>query len=141
MLALADRWIDSRFPELRRDGVSASTDVLSTQASAVLANASLFSQTASRLSSLQNLQVPSADSSTNLTTLKVGIEACSKKQNELDQEVDALRARSAQCLEWWITTGVLGMGDMWEEWQYRMVDLQRRLARYEIQSKDEEGYL
>lgn len=111
------------------------------QASVVLANATLYPETASRLASLQNLQIPPAESSKKLTVLSDDIEKCLRDQNELDDEVQELRQRSARCLEWWVKTGVVGMGDLWEEWEYRMIELERQVSRFERRQKEQEGYI
>lgn len=69
------------------------------------------------------------------------IQKCRQEQDGLDSEIQDLRQRSARCLEWWVKTGVLGMGDLWEEWEDRMVELERQVARFERKVKDEEGYI
>lgn len=131
----------ARCPELRKDQPSIPLNDLSTPASIVLANASLYPETASRLSSLQTLPIPPVESSTGLEDLLGTIEQCRKEQDELDMEVQQLRQRSARCLEWWVKNGVVGMGDLWEEWEDRMIEMQRQLGRFERQQKDQEGYM
>ena len=137
----ADHDVVARHPELRKDLTSASLRDRSTQASIVLANATLFPEIASRLVSLDNLQIPPAESSAKLTSLRNNLQKCVQDQDVIDQEVQDLRKRSAHCLEWWIKTGVVGMGDLWEEWEYRMHELERQVARSERQQKDQEGYI
>lgn len=132
---------DSKYPELRKGVTSDSVQDSSMQASVVLANATLYPETASRLASLQNLQIPPAESSKKLTVLSDDIEKCLRDQNELDDEVQELRQRSARCLEWWVKTGVVGMGDLWEEWEYRMIELERQVSRFERRQKEQEGYI
>lgn len=111
------------------------------QASTVLANATLYPETASRLASLQTLEIPPAESSAKLTSLRADIDKSRQTQKEIDDEVQELRLRSAQCLEWWVKTGIVDMGDMWEEWEYRMTELERQIARFERLKKAREGYL
>jgi hypothetical protein len=107
----------------------------------VLANATLYPETASRLASLQNLQIPPAESSGKLTALREDIEKCRAEQQKIDAEVQALRQRSAQCLEWWVKTGIVGMGDLWEDWEYRLTELERQVTRFERVQNDRAGYM
>jgi hypothetical protein len=132
--------IYARYPELFGRQQVPNEDI-STQASVVLSNATLYPETASRLSSLQSLQIPPAESSAMLVGLARDIEQCQQEQNKLDDQVQDLRQRSARCLEWWVKTGVIGMGNMWEDWEDRMIQLERQVSRFERQRKDEEGYL
>jgi hypothetical protein len=132
--------IQAKYPELfGRQHVP--IEETSTQASVVLSNATLYPETASRLSSLQSLQIPPAESSAMLVGLARDIESCQQEQNKLDDQVQELRQRSARCLEWWVKTGVVGMGNLWEDWEDRMIQLERQVSRFERQRKDEEGYL
>lgn len=114
---------------------------LSSLASIVLAHASLYPETASRLSSLQTLQVPPADQSTKLMSLMPKLEQLQQEDQRLQSEVRELRERSARCLEWWIKVGVVGMGDVWEDWEKRIADVERNLIRWERRAKEEQGYL
>lgn len=114
---------------------------ISTQGSVVLSNATLYPETASRLSSLQSLPVPLVESSSKLTELAGQIDQYCEEQKRLEGEIQELRQRSARCLEWWVNVGVVGMGDMWEEWESRMIELERQVGRFERRRKEEEGYL
>jgi len=114
---------------------------LSTLASIVLAHATLFPETASRLSSLQTLQIPPAEQSSELLSLAPRLEQCNQTEEELANEVRALRERSAHCLEWWIKVGVVGMGDLWEDWERRVGEVEKHLIRWERRAKEEQGYL
>jgi hypothetical protein len=133
--------LDAKFPELRDSSPSVPITELSTQASVVLAHATLFPETASRLSSLQSLQVPSAEQSTKLSELAPQIVQAQRTQDELEREVQELRQRSARCLEWWVKHGVVGLGDLWEEWEDRIKLAERQIARLERRQKEEEGYI
>lgn len=132
---------DARFPELVTSKSSIPLAELSSQASVVLAHATLFPETASRLSSLQTLQIPSAEQSAKLSDLAPRIAHARRTQDELEQEIQELRQRSARCLEWWVKNGVVGMGDMWEEWEDRLKLAERRIGRLERHQKEEEGYI
>ena len=107
----------------------------------VLSHATLYPETASRLSSLQNLQIPSAEQSARLYDLSSSISESRQQQDKLDKDVQDLRQRSARCLEWWVRVGVVGMGDLWEEWEDRMLDIERRVAQFERRKEAHEGYI
>ncbi|KAK5061490.1 hypothetical protein LTR84_008034 [Exophiala bonariae] len=114
---------------------------LATLASVVLAHASLYPETASRLSSLQTLQIPLAVQTSKLIALRPGLEKARMVELQMEEEVRELRERSARCLEWWVTTGIVGMGDMWQDWESRIADVERNVIRWERRAKDEQGYL
>ena len=81
------------------------------------------------------------ETSSKLAGLSGDIDKCQHEQDNLDVTVQDLRQRSARCLEWWIKIGVVGMGDLWEEWEDRMVELERQVTRHERKRQDEEGYI
>ncbi|RVX69305.1 hypothetical protein B0A52_06899 [Exophiala mesophila] len=114
---------------------------VATLAAVVLSHASLFSETDARLSSLQTLQIPSAESSSKLLALKPRLDQCEEAQREIDTEIRELRERSARCLEWWVNVGVVGTGDLWENWESRITDVERNTIRREKRAKEEQGYL
>ena len=107
----------------------------------VSTHATLYPETASRLSSLQTLQVPPAEQSAKLSDLSSSIEESRQEQDALGIEIQDLRQRSARCLEWWVKVGVVGMGDLWDEWEDRIADIERYVARLERRKKEQEGYL
>lgn len=116
-------------------------DELSSQASIILSHATLYPETASRLSSLQSLQIPPAEQSAKLSDLKPRLTECQQTQQKLERDIQDLRQRSARCLEWWVKLGVVSMGDLWEEWEDRLKEVERHVARFERKRKEEEGYL
>jgi hypothetical protein len=69
------------------------------------------------------------------------IQECQRNQGELDQELQDLRRRSTRCLEWWVNFGVVGMGDLWEEWEDRLKDVQQQVSRLKRRQMDKEGYI
>jgi hypothetical protein len=114
---------------------------LSTLSSIILAHAMLYPETASRLSSLQSLQIPSADQSAKLLSLKPRLQQLQQEEQLLQGDVRELRERTARCLEWWVNIGVVGMGDVWEDWEKRISDVERNLIRWERRAKEEQGYV
>jgi hypothetical protein len=135
----------STYPDLFAPTVATSdiprSEELSTFASIVLAHAALYPETASRLSSLQTLQVPPAEESSQLISLVPKLRQLSREEQLLQDEARELRERSARCLEWWVKVGVVGMGDVWQDWEKRMADVERHLIRWERRAKEEQGYL
>jgi hypothetical protein len=135
----------STYPDLFAPTVPTSdiprSEELSTFASIVLAHAALYPETASRLSSLQTLQVPPAEESSQLISLVPKLRELSREEQLLQDEARELRERSARCLEWWVKVGVVGMGDVWQDWEKRMADVERHLIRWERRAKEEQGYL
>ena len=135
----------STYPDLFDPTVSASnppkSEDLSTIASIVLSHATLYPETASRLSSLQTLHVPPASQSSKLVSLMQKLEQLHQEEQRKQDEVRDLRDRSARCLEWWVKVAVVAMGDVWEDWERRIADLERRLTRWERRAKEEQGYL
>ncbi|OCT50759.1 putative nuclear distribution protein RO10 [Cladophialophora carrionii] len=117
------------------------SEELSTLASIVLAHASLYPETASRLSSLQTLHVPPAEQSSELVSLVPRLRQLDREEQRLQDEARELRERSARCLEWWVKVGVVGMGDVWQDWEKRMADVERHVIRWERRAKEEQGYL
>ncbi|KIW71110.1 hypothetical protein PV04_03315 [Phialophora macrospora] len=117
------------------------SEELSTCASIVLAHAALYPEAASRLASLQTLQVPPAEQSSELVSLVPKLGQLSREEQRLQDEARELRERSARCLEWWVKVGVVGMGDVWQDWEKRMADVERHLIRWERRAKEEQGYL
>ncbi|KIX97993.1 uncharacterized protein Z520_06072 [Fonsecaea multimorphosa CBS 102226] len=113
----------------------------STLASIVLAHATIYPETASRLSSLQTLQIPPADQSSKLVSLAPRLEKLRQEEDRIQEEVRELRERSARCLEWWVKVGVVGMGDMWEDWERRTAEMERNIIRRERRAKEQQGYL
>lgn len=133
--------IDGKFPELLNSNKPAAATDVASQASIVLSHATVYPETASRLSSLQSLQIPRAEQSAKLSQLEPRLKECQKTQQELEREVQDLRQRSAKCLEWWVKVGVVGMGDLWEEWEDRLKGVEQHVKRFERRQKEEEGFL
>lgn len=114
---------------------------LSEQTSHIFANTSLYTETASRLSSLQTLSVPPAEQSAQLVNLHPRLEAARTKQEILEAQANELRERSARCLEWWVKFGVVGMGELWNDWDERVRQTERTLGRMERAKAEKDGYV
>ena len=124
---------DAQYPELFGidDSKTPSTDDVSTMVSIVLAHASRFPESASRLSSLQTLPIPEAAASSRLITLKPRVDKAMQEHSEQDVEVADLRTRSAWLMKWWVNVGVVGMGECWADWEGRLRECERSARKLE----------
>lgn len=114
-----------------------STHELSTRASEVLSNSTLFTTTSAHLQTLQTLRIPSANLSANLINATPRLQKLKERQIKLDQEIAQLKSRSADVVEWWMQTGVLGMGELWDDWEDRVTVCERALRREERRRKED----
>jgi len=110
---------------------------LSDHANEVLSHSTLYTSTSSRLQTLQTLRVPSASQSANLMNARPRLLLLKKRQEEIDAELAELRGRSTKVLEWWVKTGVVGMGELWEDWEGRVKGVEREVRRAERRKEGE----
>lgn len=101
-------------------------------ASIVLSYASAFPETASRLTSLNDLPVPDAKLSTGLIELQPRLNKLAQVQEEQAKEISELRTRSAKVLQRWYEVGLLGSGECWAEWEARLEEVDREVKREEV---------
>ncbi|WEW55926.1 hypothetical protein PRK78_001361 [Emydomyces testavorans] len=123
-----------RYPDLfQTSDPTTVPSTLSTQslASIVLSYAAAFPETASRLSSLQDLPVPPASVSTGLIELQPRIDRLLKEQEKQARDVAELRARSALLMKRWMEVGIVGGGEVWGEWEERTRRAEREVRRLE----------
>ncbi|EAS31317.3 nuclear distribution protein RO10 [Coccidioides immitis RS] len=124
----------SRYPDLfQSSNPTTVPSTLSTQslASIVLSYATAFPETASRLSSLQDLPIPPASASTSLIELQPRIDRLLKEQEKQANEVAELRARSALLMKRWLEVGIVGGGEVWGEWEEKVRMAERAVRRLE----------
>ncbi|KAF2230032.1 hypothetical protein EV356DRAFT_454763 [Viridothelium virens] len=103
----------------------------------VLASAPLYSETASRLTSLADLTVPPTPALTSLISLQPRIAKSQARQEEQEREVGELRARTASLLERWYELRVVGQGEQWIEWEERLQGVEREVRREEGRKRRE----
>jgi hypothetical protein len=108
-----------------------------TEASVVLAHASSFPETASRLSSLKDLAIPPAESSAKLVELQPRLEKVKEVQERQLRQVAELRERSARIVERWVGEGVVGSGEAWAEMEARVRDAEKDVRRAERRKREE----
>ncbi|KKK19693.1 hypothetical protein ARAM_007045, partial [Aspergillus rambellii] len=119
------RWeIDANSPTLFNPSSSSSSSESSTSTSTALtlqnlasvilrAYAPAYPETASRLTSLADLPVPSAESSACLVALRPRIARVAATQAEQGRAVSELRVRTARALQRWYEVSVVGGGECW----------------------------
>lgn len=132
---LTRRDSDDRFPDLFRPTPPQSVpENLTTQnlASIVLSYASAFPETASRLTSLNDLPVPDAQASASLVQLQPRLDQLARTQKEQVREISELRVRTARVLQRWYEVGLVGSGECWAEWEGRLEDVEREVKREEV---------
>lgn len=103
-----------------------------TLASIVLSYATAFPETASRLTSLNDLPVPDAQSSASLIELQPQLERLAQVQTAQAAEISELRVRTASVLQRWYEVGLVGSGEAWAEWEGRLEDVERETRRKEV---------
>ncbi|KAI9719555.1 MAG: hypothetical protein M1812_003325 [Candelaria pacifica] len=106
--------------------------------SIVLASAPMYPTTASRMTSIQDMPIPSAKASASLITLGPRIEKLQSLQDAQSKELAELRRRSATVLERWYTIGVLSGGECWAEWEGRTMLVEQSLRRHEAEKARED---
>ncbi|KAL8655989.1 MAG: hypothetical protein Q9226_002827 [Calogaya cf. arnoldii] len=97
----------------------------------VAAHGPLYHQTASQLTSIRDVAIPSSGLSTSLISLKPRIAKLQSLQEAQAKEMAALRARSARAIQRWYELGVLGQGECWAEWEARMEECEKKVRRAE----------
>ncbi|EAW12783.1 putative nuclear distribution protein RO10 [Aspergillus clavatus NRRL 1] len=127
--------LHDRFPDLFRPTPPHSLpENLTTQniASIVLSYASAFPETASRLTSLNDLPVPDAQASASLVELQPRLDGLARVQEEQAAQISELRVRTARVLQRWYEIGLVGSGECWAEWEGRLEDVEREVKREEV---------
>ena len=143
------RMVDSlrrEYPEIfvqtsrqQQSSDTASIHELSNHAHEVLANSTLYTTTSAYLQALQTLKIPSAQQSASLIDAAPRFSGLQQRQERLDDEIEELKGRSATLLEWWMKNGVVGIGELWEDWESRVKDCERIVRREERRVQEEMG--
>ncbi|KAI2793773.1 hypothetical protein POX_a00358 [Penicillium oxalicum] len=101
-------------------------------ASIVLSYATAFPETASRLTSLNDLPIPDAATSASLIELQPRLDQIAQTQDEQAMQLSELRVRTARVLQRWYEVGVVGSGECWAEWEGRLESVEREVRRREV---------
>ena len=126
--------VDSRYPDLFQsinpEDVPTTLDT-SSLLSIVLASASSYPSTASRLTSILDVPVPSADLSAQLIDLQPRIAEVEALQERQTAELAVLRGRTAAVLQRWYTVDVLRAGESLAELEGRVEGVEKEVRRAE----------
>jgi len=124
--------LDARHPDLFQSmhaGEVPTTLDTSSILSIVLASASSYPSTASRLTSILDMPIPSTQQSTQLIDLVPRIAKVEAIQASQNAEISELRQRSAALLQKWYTSDVLRLGDRWAEAEGRVGQVDQKVRR------------
>ncbi|KAJ5908132.1 hypothetical protein N7495_000814 [Penicillium taxi] len=138
----ANEFPDDRYPDLfQAPPPQDIPEGLSTQtlASIVLSYATAFPETSSRLTSLNDLPLPDAESSAALIELQPQMDRLAQVQANQAEIISELRVRTARVLQRWYEVGLLGSGECWAEWEGRLEDVEREVRRHEVLKEKREN--
>ena len=124
--------LDARHPDFFQsiDGNDLPTTLdTSSILSIVLASASSYPSTASRLTSIMDVSIPTAQQSTQLIDLVPRIAKVEAIQASQNAEISILRERSAALIQKWYMTDVLRMGDNWAEVEGKVASVEQKVRR------------
>ena len=92
---------------------------------------------ASHLTSINDIPIPSMDTSTALISLHPRLARAELVQESQIKEVENLRMRTALALQRWYEHEVLGGGECWAEWELRILTVEKDVRRNEaLQERD-----
>lgn len=97
-----------------------------------MASASSYPSTSSRLTSIMDVPVPSAEMSTQLTDLQPRIAKVEALQAAQNADIAEFRERSAAVIQKWFTLDILRAGDAWAEMEGRVDKVEQRLRRISL---------
>ena len=123
---------DSRHPDLFQsispDEAPSTLDTHSILA-IVLASASSYPSTASRLTSVLDVPVPPAELSAQLIDLHPRIAKVEALQAAQNADMAALRERTAAVIQRWYTVDILRAGESWAELEGRISGVEQKVRR------------
>ncbi|KUJ09865.1 uncharacterized protein LY89DRAFT_628198, partial [Mollisia scopiformis] len=124
--------IHSRYPDLfqslNADNLPTILDTESLRA-IIMASASSYPATASRLTSIVDVPIPSTELSTQLIELQPRIAKAENVQAAQSSDIAELRERSAALIQRWYTMDVLRAGDSWADLEGRVGQVEQQLRR------------
>lgn len=135
------RLLEKQLPDILDEPSTASeTGEISEPALAalVLAHTPSFHTTAAQLTSLVDLPVPDSLSSATLLSLSPRIQKARERQEEQAKAIAEMRQRSVALIGRWYETGIVNMGDCWNEWEGRLMDMERTVTQAEARKKRED---
>jgi hypothetical protein len=100
--------------------------------SIVLASASAYPSTASRLISILDVPIPPAEASTQLINLQPRIAKLEAIQAAQSSDIAELRERSAAVIQRWYTQDILKVGDNWANLEGRVEQAEQTIRRVSL---------
>lgn len=134
--------LDAKYPDLFQ---SIDPDILPTTLdtssilSIVLASASAYPSTASRLTSILDMPISSAESSAQLIDLQPRIAKIEALQMAQNADLSALRQRTAAVIQRWYTVDILGTGETWAELEERVQHVEQKVRRATTMKQIDDG--
>jgi hypothetical protein len=99
------------------------------KSSIVLAAASSFHQTASRLTSVNDTPIPTAELSTALIDAAIKAARVEVLQETQSRELADLKRRSAAVLQRWYSVDILQVGECWADLEGRVEAVEQAVRR------------
>ncbi|KAK0126971.1 hypothetical protein ONS96_006534 [Cadophora gregata f. sp. sojae] len=107
--------------------------------SIVMASASAYPSTSSRLTSIMDVPVPPAELSTQLIDLQPRIAKVEALQAAHNTDIAKLRERSAAVIHRWYTADILGAGDKWADVEGRVERVEQRVRRVALAKRADDA--
>ncbi|KAI9882983.1 MAG: 37S ribosomal protein S16, mitochondrial [Watsoniomyces obsoletus] len=102
------------------------------QLAIVMSMVTIFPETVSRLTSVEDLSVPPTETYTGVLKELPRMQKLSAVQERQAHEVAQLRHRSALALERWYRHSVMGSGECWAEWDARMRQAEQKGGKLKV---------
>ncbi|KAH8793837.1 hypothetical protein F5882DRAFT_55925 [Hyaloscypha sp. PMI_1271] len=116
------------FQSLRSNDLPTTLDTESLL-SIIMASASAYPATASRLTSILDVPVPPAELSAQLIDLQPRIAKVEALQAAQNADIAQLRERSAAVIQRWYTMDILRAGESWAELEGRVEQVEQKVRR------------
>lgn len=107
----------------------------------VMASASAYPSTSSRLTSIMDVPIPAAALSAQLIELQPRLAKVETVQAAQRADIAELRAKSAALVQKWYTRDVLRAGDTWAEAEERVAKVEQRLRRVALARRTEDAMM
>ncbi|PQE18029.1 Nuclear distribution RO10 protein [Rutstroemia sp. NJR-2017a BVV2] len=124
--------MNAKYPDLFQsispDQLPTSLDT-SSILSIILASASSYPSTASRLTSILDVPVPSAEVSAQLIELQPRVAKVEALQAAQSADMAALRQRTAAVIQRWYAVDILRTGESWAELEGRVEQVEQKVRR------------
>lgn len=105
----------------------------------VLAAASSYPQTASRLTSILDMPVPPTESSAQLVATRANVARLEILQDAQILEITSLKQRSAAVLQRWYSVDIVKAGECWVDIEGRVELVEQNLRRAAVLRQQEEA--